>query len=108
MKQSFLNILFSLISFFIGYGIAFLTGLELIQKAIIIAYIIQWVAFIPAYIFQTEKFYDLTGSITYLSVVSYVSYHSFTTMNTRAICPPLFTRLATPVYRLTLNAAGTT
>ena len=81
MKQPILHILFSLIAFSIGYGIALLTGLELIQNAIIIAYIIQWIAFIPAYIFQTEKFYDLTGSITYLTVVTYVSYHSYTTMN---------------------------
>lgn len=81
MQQSFLNILFSIIAFLIGYGIALLTGLELIQKAICIAYLIQWIAFIPAYFFQTEKFYDLTGSITYLSVVIYVSYHSFNTTN---------------------------
>ena len=81
MKQPILHILFSLIAFSIGYGIALLTGLELIQNAIIIAYIIQWIAFIPAYIFQTEKFYDLTGSITYLTVVTYVSYHSYATMN---------------------------
>jgi steroid 5-alpha reductase family enzyme len=81
MKQSILNILFSLIAFLIGYGIALLTGLELIQNAILIAYIIQWIAFIPAYIFQTEKFYDLTGSITYLTVVTYVSYHSYASMN---------------------------
>jgi steroid 5-alpha reductase family enzyme len=47
----------------------------------LIAYLIQWIAFIPAYIFQTEKFYDLTGSITYLTVVSYVSYHSYASMN---------------------------
>ena len=81
MKQSLLNILFSLISFLIGYSIALSTGLEVIQKAILIAYLIQWIAFIPAYFFQTEKFYDLTGSITYLTVVSYVSYHSYTSMN---------------------------
>jgi steroid 5-alpha reductase family enzyme len=81
MKQSLLNILFSLISFLIGYSIALLSGLELIQKAILIAYLIQWIAFIPAYFFQTEKFYDLTGSITYLTVVSYVSYHSYASMN---------------------------
>ena len=81
MKQSILNILFSIISFFVGYSIALLTGIELIQNAILIAYIIQWIAFIPAYIFQTEKFYDLTGSITYLTVVTYVSYHSYASMN---------------------------
>lgn len=81
MKQSILNIIFSLIAFIIGYSIALLTGLELIQKAILIAYLIQWIAFIPAYFYQTEKFYDLTGSITYLTVVSYVSYHSFNSTN---------------------------
>ena len=32
------------------------------------AFAIQWLAFIPARLFQTERFYDLTGSITYLAV----------------------------------------
>lgn len=30
---------------------------------------IQWVAFVPAYLKQTEKYYDLVGSLTYLSVL---------------------------------------
>jgi steroid 5-alpha reductase family enzyme len=81
MKQPILHILFSFIAFSIGYGIALLTGLEIIQNAILIAYIIQWIAFIPAYVFQTEKFYDLTGSITYLTVVTYVSYHSYASIH---------------------------
>ena len=32
------------------------------------AYVIQWVAFIPARLLQTERFYDLTGSLTYIAV----------------------------------------
>ena len=32
------------------------------------AFGIQWLAFIPARIFQTERLYDLTGSITYIAV----------------------------------------
>ena len=44
---------------------------NLIQHALFIAFIIQWIAFIPAFIFKTEKFYDLTGSLTYLSVFIY-------------------------------------
>lgn len=32
------------------------------------AFAVQWLAFIPAYLFKTEKFYDLTGSLTYLSI----------------------------------------
>ena len=32
------------------------------------SFAIQWLAFIPARLFQTERFYDLTGSITYIAV----------------------------------------
>ena len=31
---------------------------------------VQWVAFVPAYLAQTERYYDLVGSLTHLSVVS--------------------------------------
>jgi steroid 5-alpha reductase family enzyme len=33
-----------------------------------LVFLIQWLAFIPAYLLQTEKFYDLTGSFTYIAV----------------------------------------
>ena len=36
--------------------------------AVGLIFLIQWLAFIPAYLKQTEKFYDLTGSLTYISV----------------------------------------
>ena len=32
------------------------------------AFVIQWLAFIPARLLQTERFYDLTGSATYIAV----------------------------------------
>ena len=44
-------------------------GFPLFALCVALAFIIQWVAFIPAFVFRTEKFYDLTGSITYLTVV---------------------------------------
>jgi steroid 5-alpha reductase family enzyme len=34
-----------------------------------LVFLIQWLAFLPAYFLQTEKFFDLTGSITYISVI---------------------------------------
>jgi len=76
MKQSLINLLFSLIAFSITYSIALLTGLVLIQQAVLIAFLIQWILFVPAYLYQTEKFYDLAGSATYISVVSYISLKS--------------------------------
>lgn len=33
-----------------------------------LAFLIQWVVFLPAYMFQTEKFFDITGSATYISI----------------------------------------
>ena len=81
MKQAFLNLLFSLIAFSIAYSIALLTGLALIQQAVLIAFLIQWILFIPAYLFQTEKFYDITGSVTYISIVTYISVQSYYAIN---------------------------
>ena len=70
--KSFLNILFATIAFSLCVSIAYLTKNEIVLNAVILAFLIQWVAFIPAYLFQTEKFYDLTGSLTYLTVIWFV------------------------------------
>ena len=45
-------------------------GVPLFALSVGLAYVIQWLAFIPAYLRQTEKFFDLTGSITYISIVT--------------------------------------
>jgi len=50
-------------------GGATLGGVPIFAIAVGLAFLIQWLAFIPAYFFQTEKFFDLTGSITYISVI---------------------------------------
>jgi steroid 5-alpha reductase family enzyme len=44
-------------------------GVPLFTLCVGLAFVIQWIAFIPAYLKQTEKFFDLTGSITYILVV---------------------------------------
>jgi len=43
-------------------------GIPLFMLGVGLAFLIQWIAFIPAYLNKTEKFYDLTGSITYFTV----------------------------------------
>jgi steroid 5-alpha reductase family enzyme len=43
-------------------------GIPLFALTVGLAYLIQWLAFIPAYLLQTEKFFDLMGSITYITV----------------------------------------
>lgn len=44
-------------------------GVPVFALCIALAFVIQWVAFIVAYTKQTEVFYDLTGSITYITVI---------------------------------------
>lgn len=51
-------------------GGASIAGMPLFAVSVGLAFLIQWLAFIPAYLLQTEKFFDLTGSITYISVTA--------------------------------------
>ena len=77
MKQSTKELLFSAIAFLFSYSIAYLTGIELVKNAVLLAFIIQWVLFIPAYLLQTEKFFDISGSVTYISIVSYCFFNFY-------------------------------
>jgi len=43
-------------------------GVPIFALAVGLAFLIQWLAFIPAYLSQSEKFFDLTGSLTYITV----------------------------------------
>ena len=72
--QSLMYLIFAALGFVIPFGISLAIGNEQVQNIVLLVYIIQWVAFIPAYMFQTEKFFDLTGSITYSSVFIYCIY----------------------------------
>ena len=67
--KALINIVISFVVFIVAIAIANASGSSLVLQAVFIAFSIQWIAFIPAYIFQTEKFYDLMGSITYLTVI---------------------------------------
>ncbi|MBN1668187.1 MAG: DUF1295 domain-containing protein [Anaerolineales bacterium] len=49
-------------------GGATVNGWPVFAICVGLAFLFQWLAFIPAYLLQSEKFYDLTGSLTYISV----------------------------------------
>jgi len=55
----------------ISYNSIEISGKNLLQQVLIITFVVQWVAYVPAYALKTEKFYDLTGSLTYLSIFIY-------------------------------------
>ena len=50
-------------------------GFNSFKFLICMAVLIQFAIFLPSFIFQTEKFYDLTGSLTFISVTS-IAYFS--------------------------------
>jgi len=52
-----------------GQGGTTLGGAPIFALSVGLAFLIQWLVFIPSFLFQTEKFFDLTGSITYISVI---------------------------------------
>jgi len=45
-------------------------GVPVFALAVALAFVIQWLVFIPAYLLQSERFYDLTGSFTYITVTA--------------------------------------
>jgi steroid 5-alpha reductase family enzyme len=45
-------------------------GIPVFALCVALTYLIQWIVFIPSYLKQTEKFFDLTGSLTYISVIT--------------------------------------
>ena len=77
MKKTDRNTLISiLIVIFIGLGIALagsqygisIFGIPVFAFLVGLTFLIQWLAFIPAYLLQSERFFDLTGSITFIMV----------------------------------------
>jgi steroid 5-alpha reductase family enzyme len=73
-KRSLIGIVIVLL---IAAGLAFagsqggftINGFPLYALCILLAFVIQWIAFIPAYMNQTEAFFDLTGGLTYILVI---------------------------------------
>lgn len=66
-----------LIILFIGAGVgwagsdygAVYRGCSVFMMCALLAFGINWLVFLPSNMAQTEKYYDLTGSLTYLSII---------------------------------------
>jgi steroid 5-alpha reductase family enzyme len=79
MKKTSRNALIAFIFvLLVGLGVALagsqggasVAGIPIFALMVGLAFVIQWLAFIPAYLFQSESFFDLTGSITYISITA--------------------------------------
>jgi steroid 5-alpha reductase family enzyme len=52
-----------------GQGGTTVFGMPVFALLIGLAYLIQWLAFIPAFVMQTERFFDITGGLTYILLI---------------------------------------
>ena len=76
----------------LGLGFAFLTGsggitlddYPALFACAVVAFAVNWLAFIPSALAQKDTYYDTVGALTYLSVIGYSTYHS-APLDTRAI-----------------------
>jgi len=74
MRNHLKNLLNIAVVFSLPMALGFATQNKIVINGIILVFIIHWILYIPANIFKTEKFYDLTGSFSYISVISYILY----------------------------------
>ncbi len=58
-------------------------GANLVGQILVMTFVIQWIAYIPAFLLKTEKFYDLTGSLTYIGTILFALYASGSFQNLR-------------------------
>ena len=49
-------------------GSADVGGFPVFALAVALAYAINWIVFVPSFVRHTERFFDLTGSVTYVSI----------------------------------------
>ena len=61
-------VLGSIISTLGGHGGEELGGLPTFAWLVIIAFVVNITVFVPSFLAKTEHYYDLTGSLTYLTV----------------------------------------
>ena len=67
--QAVIHLIISIAVFLLSiFYASFLSNEPTLFSLICLCFLIQWTMFIPAWLYNTEKFYDLTGSLTYISV----------------------------------------
>lgn len=53
-----------------GIGGARIGSLSIFTLGVLVAFVVQWIVFLPSYLAGSERFFDLTGSFTYVSVTA--------------------------------------
>ena len=57
------------ISLLTGFNMPSYWGVPILILCMSTSFLLHWIAFIPAFYFKTEKFYDILGTFAYLSII---------------------------------------
>ena len=55
-------------------------GYPLMYQIFVLTFLIQFIVFLPSYYYQTEHYYDLTGGLTFISVILFSLYTKHITL----------------------------
>ena len=72
IKTIFLLFITYLIALASSHNVIDTNNIPITLVCFLITFLIHYIVFIPSFIFKTERFFDITGSITFLSVISYI------------------------------------
>ena len=75
IKTIFLLFITYLIALASSHNVIDTNNIPITLVCFLITFLIHYIVFIPSFIFKTERFFDITGSITFLSVISYIFYN---------------------------------
>ncbi|PKQ19865.1 MAG: hypothetical protein CVT66_08035 [Actinobacteria bacterium HGW-Actinobacteria-6] len=57
-------------------GGATIGGVPVFAIAVGIAFLVQWLVFVPSFLLHTERYFDITGAVTYVSVMAFAVFAS--------------------------------
>ena len=57
-----------------GYESLSYNGYPILILCMITSFLVHWIIFIPSFLAKTEKFYDILGTIAYLTVIGFSVY----------------------------------
>ena len=75
IKTIFLLVITYLIALASSHNVIDTNNIPITLVCFLITFLIHYIVFIPSFIFKTERFFDITGSITFLSVIFYIFYN---------------------------------
>ena len=75
IKTIFLLVITYLIAIASSHNVIDTNNIPITLVCFLITFLIHYIVFIPSFIFKTERFFDITGSITFLSVIFYIFYN---------------------------------